>query len=65
MSNTWLNIRFGVRHLQVVYLSQWVHLIRQGRSPVTFRVNPYQEGVRANEPDHWTWFELMELRWPW
>lgn len=65
MSNTWLNIRFGVRHLQVVYLSRWLGEIRMGRSPITFRRNPWQESRRVNEPDHWTWFELMELRWPW
>lgn len=65
MSNTWLNIRFGVRHLQIVNLGDWIHLIRAGRSPITFRKNPYQEGLRANEPETWRWFEVQEVRWPW
>jgi hypothetical protein len=64
MSNTWLNIRFGSRHLQVVYLRSWLHLIRTGRSPITLRRNPYHDTARLTEPN-WRWFEVMEARWPW
>lgn len=65
MSNTWLNVRLGTYHLQCLMLSEWGPTIRRGRCPVTFRSNPYQESRRVNEPDHWRWFELLELRWPW
>ena len=59
MSNTWLNVRFGTRHLQILMFSHWRH-----SWPISFRANPYQRKRRAEDPD-WRWFELMELRWPW
>lgn len=64
MSNTWLNVRFGTRHLQIVSLSRWRGEIQMRRSPITFRANPYQRKARAEDPD-WRWFQIMELRWPW
>ncbi len=64
MSNTWLNIRFGIRHLQIVSLSSWRSEIRMRRSPITFRANPWQLMRREDDPD-WRWFQICELRWPW
>ena len=63
MSNTWLNIRFGTRHLQIVMLGSWLGEIRMRRSPITFRSNPHQRRARAEDPD-WRWFAFYELRWP-
>jgi len=65
MSNTWLNIRFGVRHLQCVYLNDWLREIQMGRSPITFRVNSYQEALRINCPESWRWFKVHEISRPW
>jgi hypothetical protein len=58
MSNTILNWRFGTRHLQIVRFRDWIGEIRMGRSPITFRVNPYQAWRRHSDPT-WTWFEFM------
>ncbi len=64
MSNTWLNVRFGTRHLQIIRLSDWRAYIRDGRSPITFRENRYQAALRETDPT-WRWFAFYELRWPW
>jgi len=64
MSNTWLNVRFGSRHLQIVMMRDWWGMIRDGRSPITFRRNPYHVERRRADPS-WPWFALYELRWPW
>ncbi len=64
MSNTWLNLRFGEYHLQVVMFGDWRSTIRSGRSPVTFRRNAYQATLRA-AGEGWRWFEAYEVRWPW
>lgn len=64
MSNTWLNVRFGTRHLQILMFASWRSEIEMRRSPITFRSNPHQRKHRAENPD-WRWFEVMELRWPW
>lgn len=63
MSNTFLNIRFGEYHLQVIMWRDWRSTIRAGRSPVTFRRNAYQATLR--EADGWRWFECYEVRLPW
>ena len=57
MSNTILNIRFGSRHLQIVRFGDWLGEIRMGRSPITFRHNPYQDFARKSLSD-WRWFEI-------
>ncbi|WP_310532549.1 hypothetical protein [Novosphingobium sp.] len=57
MSNTILNIRFGSRHLQIVRFGDWLGEIRMGRSPITFRSNPYHDRARHEVPG-WRWFEI-------
>lgn len=65
MSNLWLNIRFGIHHLQIVQLRDWFSEIRMRRSPITFRANSYQEARRVNCPESWRWFQVHEIGWPW
>lgn len=64
MSNTFLNIRFGERHLQALMFRDWLGAIRMGRSPVTFRRNAYQATLRE-AGNGWRWFECYEIRLPW
>lgn len=63
MSNTWLNVRFGTHHLQILMFSDW--RLSGWRRWFRWSHNPYQAARRDNEPEHWRWFEVMELRWPW
>lgn len=63
MSNTWLNVRFGTHHLQILMLRDW--RLSNWRRWFRWSHNPYQAARRDNEPTTWRWFELMECRWPW
>lgn len=63
MSNTWLNVRFGTHHLQILQMRDWRW--RDWRRIVRWSHNPYQAALRDNEPATWRWFALYECRWPW
>lgn len=47
MSNTYINIRFGEWHFQVLRDSPFIRLSR----------NTYHAELRATDPD-WKWFEI-------
>lgn len=68
MSNTWLNVRFGIYHLQILMFQDWIPSLIQPkrfrRWPIRWSRNAYQAEQRKTDPD-WTWFALYELRWPW
>lgn len=63
MSNTWLNVRFGTHHLQILMLRDW--RLSNWRRWFRWSHNEYQAAKRDNDPASWRWFELMECRWPW
>lgn len=62
MSNTWLNVRFGVYHLQILMFSDW--RLRGWREWFRWSRNAWQVQQRETDPD-WRWFALYECRWPW
>lgn len=62
MSNTWLNVRFGEWHLQILQMRDWRWSDRHRIVRVSH--NAYQAEMRANDSS-WRWFALYECRWPW
>lgn len=58
MSNTIINWRFGSYHLQVVRLGDWRSEIKMGRSPITWRHNPYHDSPEVRNAEGWSWIKL-------